>query len=171
MKALPINVSLRCIAGTALTCTIAFALGLSVPGRPALAARSDGHDVRAAPQAQTPTAHPPDVMASCAERVHDRLFFGLRTPDGIVSDRAWRQFLAEIVTPRFPDGLTVVDAMGQWRAAGQQDVTVEPSRVVEIAHDDSPETNRHIHEMVAIYKHQYHQDSVMLTRARVEVCF
>jgi Protein of unknown function (DUF3574) len=165
------GVPLRCVAGTVLFGTIAFALGFSLPGWPALAARSDGHHVAAAPPAQTTTARPPGVMASCAERVHDRLFFGLGTPDGIVSDGAWAQFLAEIVTPRFPDGLTVVDAVGQWRAAGQRDVTVEPSRVVEIAHDDSPETNRHIREMVAIYKQQYHQDSVMLTRARMEVCF
>jgi hypothetical protein len=155
MKAFCVNVPLRCIAGAALTCTIAFVLGLSLAGWPALAARSNG----------------PGLTAGCTERVHDRLFFGLGTPDGIVSDGAWAQFLADIVTPRFPYGLTVVDAMGQWRAAGQRHVTVEPSRVVEIAHDDSTETNRYIREMVATYKHLYHQDSVMLTRARVEVCF
>ncbi len=110
-------------------------------------------------------------MTSCAERVYDRLFFGLGTSDGVVSEAAWARFLTEIVTPRFPNGLTVVEATGQWRAHGQHDVTVERSRVVEIAHDDSPETDRQIGEMVAIYKHRHRQRSVMLTRARVEVCF
>ena len=110
-------------------------------------------------------------MSGCGERVHDRLFFGLGTPDGIVSEDVWVRFLAEIVTPRFPNGLTVVDANGQWRALGEQHVTIEPSRVVEITHDDSPETNRHIREVVAIYKRQYRQHSVMLTRARIEACF
>ena len=30
-------------------------------------------------------------------------------------DAAWDAFLADTVTPRFPDGLTVLDARGQWR--------------------------------------------------------
>lgn len=33
----------------------------------------------------------------------------------MVSDEDWRAFLAAEVTPRFPDGLTVIDAAGQWR--------------------------------------------------------
>ena len=138
----------RRVTGVVLTSTVAFALGLTLAA-----------------------AHAPGNMASCADQVYDRLFFGLGTSDGIVSDAAWTQFLSEIVTPRFPNGLTVVDANGQWRAVGQQDLTVERSRVVEIAHDDSPETDRHIGEVVAIYKHRHRQRSVMLTRARVEVCF
>ncbi|WP_137180427.1 DUF3574 domain-containing protein [Roseomonas sp. AR75] len=33
----------------------------------------------------------------------------------IVSDNAWQGFLDDVVTPSFPDGLTVLDAAGQWR--------------------------------------------------------
>ena len=33
----------------------------------------------------------------------------------MVSDTAWRVFLAAEITPRFSDGLTVLDAAGQWR--------------------------------------------------------
>ena len=42
-----------------------------------------------------------------------RLFFGrsLGTVE-VVSEEAWRTFLADEVTPRFPDGLTVLDAAG-----------------------------------------------------------
>src|SRR5260370_450493 len=32
-----------------------------------------------------------------------------------VSEAAWSRFLAREITPRFPDGLTVLDAAGQWR--------------------------------------------------------
>ncbi len=44
------------------------------------------------------------------------LAFG-RNAGGIerVGDADWAAFLAEEVTPRFPDGLTVLDAAGQWR--------------------------------------------------------
>ena len=42
-----------------------------------------------------------------------QLFFGRSTIEGgEVSDEAWAAFLADTVTPRFPDGLTVLDAAG-----------------------------------------------------------
>jgi hypothetical protein len=113
---------------------------------------------------------PPVDGTSCAERVYDRLFFGLGTAKGIVSDDDWTRFLREVITPRFADGLTVVDAHGQWRGAGDREVTVEPARVVEIAHDDSPEIDRAIGEVVAIYRRRHQQRSVMRTRGRLEVC-
>ncbi|MEX2248301.1 MAG: DUF3574 domain-containing protein, partial [Parvibaculum sp.] len=48
--------------------------------------------------------------------VQTTLYFGLDRGDGgTVSERDWRRFLAEVVTPRFPGGLTVIDAYGQWR--------------------------------------------------------
>src|SRR5688500_6141680 len=34
---------------------------------------------------------------------------------GRVSDEDWRRFLADEVTPRYPDGFTVLEASGQWR--------------------------------------------------------
>ena len=115
--------------------------------------------------------HAPGTMTSCQDRMYDRLFFGLGTADGRVSHADWERFLSEVVTPRFPDGLTVVEANGQWRAAGEQGVTVERSRVVEIAHDDSSEVDRRLGEVVAIYKQRHRQRSVMLTRARMQVCW
>src|SRR5512134_1895359 len=48
--------------------------------------------------------------------VRDVVYFGRNRPDGgVVSDAEWQGFLDEVVTPRFPAGLTVVAAAGQWR--------------------------------------------------------
>ena len=45
-----------------------------------------------------------------------QLFFGRSNAGGeVVSDETWAAFLADTVTPRFPDGFTVVDGAGQWR--------------------------------------------------------
>ena len=45
-----------------------------------------------------------------------QLLLGRSTSDGgEVSEEEWLAFLADTVTPRFPDGLTVLDAAGQWR--------------------------------------------------------
>ncbi len=159
------------VIDAALIGTTAFALGLAFAGRPVSAAPDDTQDVRPKMVAASAAKRSPGGMAGCADRIYDRLFFGLGTPEGSVSASEWRRFLAEVVTPRFPEGLTVVEANGQWRALGEREVTVERSRVVEIAHDDTPEFDRWLSEVVAVYKHRYRQRSVMLTRARVEVCW
>jgi Protein of unknown function (DUF3574) len=106
----------------------------------------------------------------CARQVQARLFFGLHGPAGTISEPEWAVFLAETVTPRFPDGLTVFEASGQWRGPGRR-LEREPSRVVEIVHDDSPDARRLIDQIVAIYKARHRQQSVMVTRAHIDVCF
>lgn len=48
-----------------------------------------------------------------------QLYFGRSIPGGgEVTEREWRRYLAEEVSPRFPDGLTAIDAQGQWRSGG-----------------------------------------------------
>jgi hypothetical protein len=136
----------------ALGTAAAFAVTLGFVGLPALAAR-------------------PGHTTECAERVYDRLFFGLGISGGALSEMDWTRFLAEVVTPRFPGGLTVLHARGQWRAAGESGVTIEPSRVVEIAHDDTPAFDHRLDEVIALYKVRHRQRSVMRTRSRVDVCW
>ena len=51
---------------------------------------------------------PPDQRPA----VLDTLYFGTATPVGVVTEEEWRRFLAEEVTPRFPEGLTF------WSMAG-----------------------------------------------------
>ena len=58
----------------------------------------------------------PSCPAGFEEFTEYRLFFGRSRGDvEVVSDKAWRGFLAAEITPRFPGGLTVLDAAGQWR--------------------------------------------------------
>jgi hypothetical protein len=47
----------------------------------------------------------------------------------------------------------------------------EPSRVVEIVHEDQRDLDRRVQEIVAIYRRWYRQESVMLTKQRIEACF
>ena len=55
-----------------------------------------------------------------------------------VSETKWARFLAAEVTPRFPDGFTVLDAKGQWRAPGSQKISRERSKVLMIAMPPDP---------------------------------
>ena len=106
----------------------------------------------------------------CAERALARLFFGLRGSAGLVSDADWDVFLTTVITPRFPDGLTVLEASGQWRDS-VDGTRQEPSRVVEIVYDDSPDARHRIATIVETYKRHHRQQSVMVARSRLEVCF
>jgi hypothetical protein len=103
--------------------------------------------------------------------VRSELYFGRERPTGgTVSEAEWRAFLAEHVTPRFPAGLTVVDAAGQYRdAAGR--IVREESKVVVILHPGTPQTWGAIDEIRTIYKKLFDQESVLLLSSRARAAF
>jgi Protein of unknown function (DUF3574) len=51
----------------------------------------------------------------------------------VVDAEKWREFLANNVTPKFPDGFTVLDAYGQWRNP-RGEIHVIPSRMLVVLH-------------------------------------
>lgn len=77
-----------------------------------------------------------------------------------VSEGAWRRFLADQITPRFPDGLTAVDAAGQWRDPVAHALVREPSKVVTLVLRDRASGEARIDAVVAAYKRRFHQRSV-----------
>jgi hypothetical protein len=111
----------------------------------------------------------PGAGAGCSEHVHERLFFGLDGPEGAIDDREWEAFVESVVTPRFPAGLTILEATGQWQGRDKR-INRESSRVVEIIHDESRDAARRIAEIASEYKTRYRQESVLIARARIEVC-
>ena len=90
-----------------------------------------------------------------------QLFLGRSTGDGSeVSDEQWAAFLAEAVTPRFPDGLTVLDAAGQWRdSAGA--IQRERSKLLWILAPPGDEARRLIDEISEEYERRFNQESVL----------
>jgi Protein of unknown function (DUF3574) len=92
------------------------------------------------------------------------LFFGRDIAgQGRVSDAQWADFLRQQVTPRFPEGLTVTAAFGQWHDARTSRITREPSFLVRIVIADTPETLSRLTEIRAVYIRRFHQQSVGLT--------
>jgi uncharacterized protein DUF3574 len=79
-----------------------------------------------------------------------------------VSEANWTRFLASEITPRFPDGLTVLDAKGQWRAPGTAKITRERSKVVVIAMPPSAENDARLQQVIEAYKTRFMQQSVGL---------
>ena len=69
-----------------------------------------------------------------------------RTP---VSRAEWEEFAATVVTPRFPDGFTVLDGQGQWHNPATGALVREGSLVLLLAAAPGPETPRRLEEIAA----------------------
>ena len=95
------------------------------------------------------------------------LFFG-RDKDGRrnVSDAEWSDFLATVVTPSFPDGLTVFDGYGQWRNPATGVIGRSPRvKIVLIAVRPAPDLAQRLSVVTDAYKARFHQQSVgIITR-------
>jgi len=98
------------------------------------------------------------------------LYFGLTRPTGMVSETEWQAFLRDDVTPRFPDGLTVLEADGQWRRSDGS-IGRERSKVLVILHDEKPATRAALGTLVLRYKEAFAQESVLWESARVCAAF
>lgn len=89
--------------------------------------------------------------------VQSTLYFGLATPDGKgVSEQQWAAFLAEVVTPRFPDGLTVFTAYGQGGPKPAK-VTAETTKVLLIVHPDTAGAAARVDKIDAEFRRRFGQ--------------
>ena len=98
------------------------------------------------------------------------MYFGLTRPSGSVSEAEWQAFLRNEVTPRFPDGLTVLEADGQYRRSDGV-IERERSKVLVILHDETPTARAALSELVLRYKKAFAQESVLWETARVCAAF
>ena len=95
------------------------------------------------------------------------LFFGRNQGARlVVSDAEWSNFLAAVVTPQFPDGLTVFDGYGQWRNPATGAIGRSPNvKIVLIAVPRGPDVAARLATVMDAYKAQFHQQSVgLITR-------
>ena len=100
------------------------------------------------------------------------LFFGLSSKDGKgVSEQAWEGFLAEVVTPRFPQGLTVMEARGKWQEGDNKKIVTEASKMLLIVHDGGNESHAKLEAIIAEYKRRFDQESVLRVDTPAKVSF
>jgi hypothetical protein len=106
--------------------------------------------------------------------VDTKLYFGLGPadqPDKGVSEAQWRSFLDKEVTPRFPDGLSVVDVYGQWQ--GKKNPTPERlrSKLLIIDYPDNQENRDKIEAIRLAWKQQTGDQSVLRVTQPADVSF
>ncbi len=138
--------------------------------------------------ASSPAADPPPTAAlhgdaarpaEGAHWVRSELYFGVGQESGdssreqtdAISETQWRAFLDKEVTPRFPDGLTVFDAYGQWLFRGAPQPERLRTKVLVVLHEDTPQRRNDIEAIRLAWKQATHHQSVLWSRQAVEVSF
>jgi hypothetical protein len=104
--------------------------------------------------------------STSAPQLRTTLYFGLARPKSSVSELEWQVFLRDEVTSRFPAGLTVWDADGQWRSQGGS-IDHENSKVLLLVHADTPVARAAVQAVIARYRKMFEQESVLWETAHV----
>lgn len=116
------------------------------------------------------SAHPSQTQGW----VDTKLYFGLGVAGDAasgVSEQRWREFLDAEVTPRFPDGLSVVDVYGQWQGKGQGMPERLRSKMLVIDYPDTIENRAKVDAIRAAWKQRTGDQSVLRVTQPAEVSF
>ena len=91
-----------------------------------------------------------------------RLFFGRGDADNprVVSDEDWSKFLEDTVTVKFPDGLTVLDAYGQYTDPSGT-FTKEDTKVLIILVPPDGDSASRIDRVIEEYKQRFVRSAVL----------
>jgi hypothetical protein len=107
------------------------------------------------------------LLPSQERMIVAELFFG-REKAGrrVVSDAEWSDFLASVMTPNFPDGLTVFDGYGQWRNPQTGVIgRSEGVKIVLVAVKIGSDVATRFQTVIDAYKARFQQQSVgIITR-------
>ncbi len=102
--------------------------------------------------------------------VNESLYFGTDKPGGAVTGAQWQAFLDASVTPRFPAGLSVWQAAGQWKSnAGP--IVRETSYVLNIVHAGTATAHAALDAIASEYKARFQQEAVLRVRTAACVSF
>jgi len=143
---------LRAVMATSFA--LIFAAGLVVGGHWQTSVQAQGFSVTM------------DCGASSVPQIRTTLYFGLSRPKGSVSELEWQIFLRDEVTTRFPDGLTVWQAEGQWQTPVGS-IDREQSKVLLLVHADSAAARASVQAVIQSYRKAFDQQSVLWESARV----
>lgn len=108
----------------------------------------------------------PTLAATCGDsgaKSTAEMVFGRVSDDGRsgVSEAQFAQFLDTEVSPRFPSGLTAIDAQGRWTPPAGSMIR-EPAKLVMIVLPGERDDQRKLDAVQDAYKARFHQPAVLL---------
>ena len=106
------------------------------------------------------TAPKPACPAGQAQLRTAQLFFTTKTP-AKPSEVELRRFVDQEVTPRFPDGVTVVDGGGQWKGAENQ-MMRDAAKVVMIVLPARGDPTAEVEAVRTAYRARFKQEPLVV---------
>jgi hypothetical protein len=114
---------------------------------------------------------------ACASQLAGKLFartellFGLSRSSGRnITDAEFQGFVDAEVTPRFPEGLTLLSGDGQFRNASGSTIR-EGSKLLILLYELDERRSRLVEEVRSAYKRAFEQESVLRTDTQLCVSF
>lgn len=112
-----------------------------------------------------------DTEAGNGSLIKTELYFGLSKPDGgVVSEAEWEGFVDEYITPRFKEGLTIVNANGQWMGENGE-LIKEGAKIVILFHRNSDDKKAAIEYIRDKYKELFNQEAVARVTSYPQIDF
>ena len=94
--------------------------------------------------------------------VRTELYFGTNKPDGQqITEGEFNDFVATQVTPRFPDGLTLLTGYGQFRNASGQIIREKSFLLILFYPPQIQDANAKVQQIREKYKSEFRQESVL----------
>lgn len=100
------------------------------------------------------------------------LFYGAgRLPVDPEREARWESYINEVVTPRFPEGLTLLEGTGQWRVKEGQTPRRNRTRILILIHETTEENSHKVDEIRELWKEISGQQSVLRVSQPANVSF
>ena len=97
-----------------------------------------------------------------------KVYCGLTSKNGEVSEAAWSRFCDKHVSAAFPDGYTVLDATGYWRS-GLDATAKERSKVILIV--APADAREKVLSIARQYRKEFDQSVVLISSSETETDF
>lgn len=98
------------------------------------------------------------------------LYYGAgRFPVDPAREARWESYVNEVVTPRFPEGLTILEGTGQWRVKEGQTPRRSRTRILILIHENTPQKSQQVDEIRTLWKELTGHQAVLRVSQPAEV--
>ena len=116
-------------------------------------------------------APPPSCKGDAQAFARTDLFFGRARPGGVVTEAQFQAFVDAEVTPRFPDGLTLLAGIGRFRDTGGASVVEGANVLILLYPQHDAHADRKIDAIRSDYRRRFEQQSVLRADSATCVSF
>ena len=96
-------------------------------------------------------------------QVYDLYFGRSVAARGEVTDKEWRDFRDQVITPALPNGYTVLDGQGAWMNPRSRATIAEATKILVAALPDAPESLTIINRVRGAWQRRFRQYVVGMT--------